>query len=81
MFCLGGFWKGGFLARGVLSRGFLSGGLCPGVFCPRTEYKLHALQNTKATAAKDHGKNDIKVRSPKVHHLLHNRLLSRSVYK
>ena len=40
------------------------------------EYELYSLPNKKVSAAKDHGKNYIKVRPPPlpVRHLLHNRL-------
>ena len=38
------------------------------------EYELHSLPNEKASGAKDHGKNYIKVRPPLVRHLLRNRL-------
>ena len=39
------------------------------------EYELHSLPNTKVNAAKDHGKNYMKIRPPLVRHLLRNRLL------
>ena len=38
------------------------------------KYELHSLPNKKITAAKDHGKNNMKVRPPLVRHLLRNRL-------
>ena len=38
------------------------------------EYETHSLPNEKASGAKDHGKNCIKVRPPLVCHLLRNRL-------
>ena len=37
---------------------------------PICEYKLRTLPNTKASAAKDHDENCMKVRPPLVHRLL-----------
>ena len=43
------------------------------------EYELRSLPNKKASGAKDHGKNYIKVRPPG-RHLLHNCVLMRHLF-
>ena len=40
------------------------------------EYELHILPNTKVSAAREHGKNYIKLRPSLICHLLRNRLLA-----
>ena len=45
------------------------------------EYNLHSLPNKKVSGAKDHGKNNIKVRQPLVRHLLRNRLFDEFLSK
>ena len=44
-----------------------------------SEYQLHSLPNKKASGAKGHGKNHIKVKPPLVPHPLRNRLYSRVI--
>ena len=44
------------------------------------EYELHIWPDTKVDAAKDHGKNFIKVRPPLVRHLLCTRLFMKNLF-